>query len=153
MDTKKWECEALNNNDGIFVMHTGPSQAAQPIYHDFVMITYIAHGEGIHHCGGKDTVLKEGDVLIINPDVIHYFSSSSRFQYLELYYCFITPQKAKKAYSELKHDFPELQGFFDNTSLKSLHIKDNEKRDIRNLFIRMIDEFMNCPPGHKCMLN
>lgn len=153
MNAEKWECDALNNNDGIFLMHNGRSQAAKPIYHDSIMIAYIAHGEGTHHCNGKDEELKEGDVLIVNPDVVHYFSSSPRFRYLELYYCFISSQKASTAYLELKHDFPELQRFFDNSSLKYLHIKDNEKKELRNLFIHMIDEFMNCPPGHKSLVN
>lgn len=153
MRAVKWECDALNRNEEIFLMHTGLSEAYMPVYHDFTMLVYVAHGEGFHNIAGNSIEITEGDIFIVNPDIVHYFSRSPRVQYLELYYCFIAPQKAKSAYSELRKDFPKLNSFFDNSFMNYLHIKDNSNKEIRGLFVHMIDEFMNCPPGSKCVVN
>lgn len=153
MKGKEWICDALNEREDIFLMHTGLSEAYESVYHKFTILVYVAHGEGIHHIENKDIEISEGDIFIVNPDVVHSFSRSARVQYLELYYCFIAPQKIKAIYDDLIGDFPELKSFFNNTFLNFLHIKDNSNKEIRSLFIRMIDEFTTCPPGNKCLVN
>ncbi|MBQ7573245.1 MAG: helix-turn-helix transcriptional regulator [Clostridia bacterium] len=153
MNAKKWECEALKGiSDGIFLVHDGRLRAAEPVYHDFVMLAYIAHGEGVHHIGGKDIEIRNGDIFVINPDVIHSFSPSVRSGYIEIYYCFIAVEKAEEIYSALR-DFFELDGFFNNTHIGYIHVEDNANREIQSLFVRMIDEFMNCPTGSRCVIN
>lgn len=153
MEPVKWECDALDNSNEIFLMHNGRELAAQPVYHDFIMIAYIAHGEGVHHCGDKDIKITEGDIFIVNPNFTHYFIPSSRTKYIELYYCFFTKKKAELAWRELKVDFPDLEPFFNNTSIKYLHINDSSNKEIRSIFVRMIDEFMHCPAGNKSVIN
>lgn len=153
MDIKKWECGALEGSEKIFLMNSGLSQAAEPVYHDFAMIVYIAHGEGMHHIDGRDIEISEGDIFIVNPSVVHSFSRSERVQYLEMYYCFLAPEKAESVYSKLQNDFPELRPFFENSAIHYLHIKDSSSKEIRSIFIRMIDEFMTCPPGSKTLIS
>lgn len=153
MNALKWECDALESNDGIFLMHTGRSLAANPIYHNFIMVAYIAYGNGIHKCGDKNIEIGEGDIFIVNPNFIHCLVTSENTQFLEVYYCFFSVDKAKKIWAELRNDFPEFEGFFDNTSLKYLHTKDNSNKEIRSMFVRIIDEFMHCPPGYKSLVN
>lgn len=153
MKGTEWICDALGEREEIFLMHTGLSEAYESVYHKFTMLVYVAHGEGVHHIENKNIEISEGDIFIVNPDVVHSFSRSARVQYLELYYCFITPQKIKSIYDDLKGDFPELKSFFDNTFLNFLHVKDNSNKEIRSLFIRMIDEFTTRPPGNKCLVN
>ena len=153
MEAKKWECEALNDGNGIFIMNEGMSEAAHPVYHDFTMLVYAAHGEGVHNIEGKSIKISEGDIFIVNPSIIHYFQRSERVMYLELYYCLISPVKAASLYAELKTDFPELDHFFDNTFTHYLHAEDNSGKEIRNLFVRMIDEFIHCQPGSKSSIN
>lgn len=153
MEATKWECEALDSSEEIFLMHTGRSLAATPVYHDFIMIAYAAHGEGVHQCDGKNIKITEGDIFIVNPDCVHCIYPSQRVQFLEMYYCFFTVNKAKKLWSELENDFPEFAGFFDNTTIKYLYTKDNSNKEIRSIFVRMIDEFMYCPPANRCLVN
>lgn len=153
LEAKRWECVALDDSEDIFIMHTGLSQAFEPIYHDFTILIYVAHGEGIHHIEGKNIEIAEGDIFIVNPSVIHYFSRSERGQHLELYYCLISPKKAEYIYDYLKNDFPELNSFFDNSFNHYLHIQDNSGKEIRSLFVNMIDEFTSCPPGRKIVID
>lgn len=152
MESKKWECDALSSNNDIFLMHTGLFQASEPVYHDFTMIVYAAHGESIHYIEGNHIEFREGDIFIVNPEVIHSFSKTPKVPFPELYYCFISKQLTDAVYKELKNDFPELNNFFDNTFTHYLYTQDNSNKEIRGLFVRMIDEFMNCPPGNKCLL-
>lgn len=153
MDALKWECDALDSSNEIFLMHTGRSLAANPVCHDFVMIAYVAYGEGIHKCADKCIEISEGDIFVVNPDFVHCLIPSERVNFLELYYCFFTADRARKIWSELRNDFPEFDAFFNNTTLQYLHTKDTSGKEIRSMFVRMIDEFMHCPSGHKCLVN
>ena len=47
-DATKFECDVLKERGGIYLEHIGCQQEATQIYHDFVMIAYIAYGSGIH---------------------------------------------------------------------------------------------------------
>lgn len=153
MKATEWIWDTLNGREEIFLMHTGLSEGYRSVYHKFTMILYVAHGEGIHHIENQNIEISEGDIFIVNPDVVHSFSRSDRVQYLELYYCFITPSKIQSIYDDLRGDFPELNSFFDNTFFNYLHTKDNSNKEIRGLFIRMIDEFTTSPPGGKYLVN
>ncbi len=153
MDGKKWVCNALDSSNGIFIMNEGMSEAAAPVYHDFTMLVYTAHGNGTHNIEGKSIEISEGDIFIVNPSTTHYFQRSKRVRYLELYYCLIAPNKISLLYSELMPEFPELGHFFDNTFTRYIHIKDSQNKEIRNIFIRMIDEFTHCEPASKSLIN
>ena len=149
MEAFKWECDALNSGSDIFAMHSGFGDTVKPFYHDYVLVCYVAFGEGEHHIANRDIPILEGDIFIVNPDIVHYFTRTERVEYPELYYCFISVKRAKKIYSEIRNDFPELKSFFDNSFINYLHITDNTNKEIRGLFVRLIDEFMTSPPGSK----
>lgn len=149
----KWECESLKDSNGIFLMHAGCGIAVNPVYHDFTMLAYVAHGEGTHKCNDKLFDISEGDIFIVNSGFVHSVYPSPRVQYMEMYYCFLSKKKTDILWGKMKNDFPELKEFFDNASVPYLHIKDNSSKELRSVFVRMIDEFMHCPPGYRNIIN
>lgn len=152
MKPTKLECSTLDSRDGIYFAHSGQSQNEEMHYHDFIMLAYVAHGEGFHDFGEAPIPVSEGDIFIINPGVAHRFYSSERQPYVEFYFCFFSPDKLKELWKGLQNEFPELEGFFSNTTIKHLQTRDNEHKDIRAMFIRAIDEFMHCPSAHRFMV-
>lgn len=153
METTKWECEALSSGSDIFLMHSGFGDTVKPMYHDYILICYVAFGEGVHHIANREIEISEGDIFMVNPNTVHYFSRTERVQYPELYYCMVSVKKAKKIYSEIKNDFPELKSFFDNSFINYIYAKDNTNKEIRELFVRMIDEFMHPHAGGKSVVD
>lgn len=149
MQAQKLEYEVLNNRDGIAFFHRGHPQENEFVYHDFIMIAYVAHGEGNHYCNGTSEIANEGDIFIINPYVTHSFCSSKRMQFIEMYYCLFIPSEYKNLLDTLKEDFPELEPFLSQKEKGYIKITDNENKELRNLFIYAIDEFMHCPPSNK----
>ncbi len=152
MEAVNWKIDALEGGSDIFLMHSGLGDTVKPMYHDFVLICYAAFGECVHHIANKQIPVSEGDIFIVNPNVTHYFSRTGRVEYPELYYCMISERKVKEIFKEIKNDFPELKSFFDNSFLSYIYAKDNANKEIRGLFVRMIDEFMTSPQGSKAVL-
>ncbi len=152
-DAMKFECDVLNERGGIYLEHVGCQQEAVKIYHDFVMIAYIAYGSGFHEVNNKIIEVAEGDIFIINPDTVHRFYASDNVKWMELYYCYFLPDKFRGLWLELKEIFPEYTGFFTNNNTPYLQIHDNSNKEFRNMFVMMIDEFMHTPTGYKHTLN
>ncbi|MGN0163075.1 MAG: AraC family transcriptional regulator [Candidatus Ornithomonoglobus sp.] len=152
MDAEKFECGALAERDGIYLEHIGCSQSARIIYHDFVMVAYIAYASGFHELNGKTEPVSEGDIVIIKPGNRHRFYASDNVKWMELYYCYFLPQRFRELWLELKEDFPEYEDFFSNSGTAFLRIRDNSNKEFRNLFVRMIDEFMHTPEGYRYTL-
>lgn len=148
MDAVKFECAALLNRDGILLEHIGHSQTMPPAYHDFIMLAYVAHGDGFHYTDNGTVSVCEGDIFLIAPDTAHCFYASKRSTFVEMYYCYFLPDKFKRLIKSLKRDFSEASGFFDEGTISCLHIRDGEGKEIRNLFVHMLDEFAHCPAGH-----
>lgn len=147
----EYKCDALDNRDGIHLEHKGYPREGIPEYHNFMMIAYVAHGEGFHRCGDDKIKITEGDVFIINSNVIHCFSSSERLQFMEMYHCCFRPEIIEMFLMNMRDDFPELESFFNNSE-PYLFIKDNSSKEIRSLFVSAIDEYMHCPPGNRYMI-
>lgn len=152
MKTEKLECATLDARDGIYFAHSGQSQNEILHYHDFIMLAYVAHGEGFHDFGDTPTPISEGDIFIVNSGVPHCFYSSQRLKFIELYFCYFSPEKLKTLLNGIQNEFPELESFFNNSTIKHLETKDTAHKDIRSMFIRAIDEFMHCPPAHRFMV-
>ncbi|MGN0106820.1 MAG: AraC family transcriptional regulator [Hominilimicola sp.] len=153
MDAIKFECEALTERDGIYLEHIGCQQQAESKYHDFVMIAYIAYGSGFHEINGNTIPVTEGDIFMINPNVIHKFYASDNVKWMELYYCYFLPDRFRSLWLELKEDFPDYADFFNNSGTSYLQIRDDSNKEFRNMFVKMIDEFMRCPTGYKYVLS
>lgn len=152
MDVLDFECAALNERDGIFLEHSGCFQNAQLMRHDFVMIAYVAYASGYHEIDEKTIPVSDGDIFVINPGTIHRFYAADHVQWMELYYCYFLPERFSKILNRLKEDFPEYIGLFTNNHTPYLHIKDNANKEFRNVFVRMLDEFMHRPTGYRYTL-
>lgn len=151
MDIPKFECKALADRGGIFLEHIGCANDAISSYHDFVMIAYVAYGTGYHDI--DDTTLKvyEGDVFIVNPNVVHCFRSSVDIKYMELFYCYFMPDKIPDIWAALQIDFPDDEDFFSGKS-SYLYMKDRQNKNIRNTLVCMLDEFAHSPAGYSYIL-
>lgn len=152
MDAVKFEIDSLEENNGIYFDHTGHPRSTVPRYHDFIMIAYVAHGCGFHKIDNEAIPVEEGDIFIVKPNVVHCFFPAEHLDFIEIYYCFFIPEMISNLWNDLKNDFIDLRPFFENTSIKYIHVKDSANKEIRNLFVRALHEFIHYPTGYKNMI-
>lgn len=151
MNGQKWGCPALNDRGGIFLEHIGCGSSAVPGCHDFIMIAYVAYGAGYHDIDNKTLKVCEGDVFVINPDVVHCFRSDEDTEFMELFYCYFLPDMLEDIWRSLKINFPDDEDFFSGKA-SYLYTKDGRNKNMRNTLVHMIDEFSHSPAGYNYML-
>ena len=151
MGIKNFECGAISEMGGIFIEHTGCSKNTELFYHDFISVSYAAYGIGIFECEGNIVPVHEGNIFVVNPDIVHRFQPVKRLEYMELFHCYFYPHMIGDTWSTLKELFPDETAFFD---LKTPYIvtEDNIGRSIRNIMVRMLDEVSRRNPGYKYTL-
>lgn len=152
MKAQKLEFDTLTSSGGIFVEHIAKSLKEPFLYHDFVMVAYIAHGEGFHEYDGNIAPVAEGDIYVINPNLPHRFRGAECCGYLELYCCYISEKLIKKLNKTYLKSFPELSDFLCG-AYHVLKTVDTGSKELRNLFVRMLYEFSHCPAGYNEILN
>ncbi len=141
------ECKYLSGGSNIFLEHTGAPRNAGAYYHDYYLIAYIAYGRGSHKLANYEEEISEGDVIIAAPNTSHCFRSCTELKYMEMYYCYFYPQALGKVKENICRDFKtRISALKDNGYLK---VKDNSSKELRNIFIRMIDEFTDKPCGYE----
>lgn len=146
--TNEIRLSSLTKTKKIFIEHGGAHHYDTPFVYDCVMISYVAHGCGVYNITNSPLPISEGDIFITNPDIVHHFIPNQDLTRIETYNCLFQPEALGDFWNQLKEFYPSLQGFFDNTSIKYLQAVDTENHEIRDLFIRIIDEYMNKPIGY-----
>ena len=86
MNNSIFEFHNLSNRKVPFIFHTdmtasGKSAYNVPNWHNNVEILFFTEGEGNVLCGNELHHVTEGDIFIINSNVMHYISSDSFIRY------------------------------------------------------------------------
>ncbi len=73
----------FENENMAIEYHTAPNE---PIHtHDFLELVYIASGKGMQHVDGKEYAVARGDLLFINYNHTHAFTSVKGMEYYNIY--------------------------------------------------------------------
>ena len=113
-----------------FAYCTFPKPRSQvPHSHDFVEIFRCVEGPGIHHCNGRDMVLKAGDVVFIAPDDAHFLRGIGNRKWTAANLAFSCdimadlqawyPQTLQRLLARDAHGNPQVHSL-DNASLEKL---------------------------------
>ena len=74
-------------DDTVIYVHPNEAVKDYPVHtHDFIEIIYILDGEGIQTIDGTSYSVRRGDMLFINYGSSHSYSTSSRFEYREIFF-------------------------------------------------------------------
>lgn len=111
----------------------------------YFILAYAAHGNGILFIGGSRYDIVEGDVILVKPDIKNIFTSAHEKPQFTMYRCFFMPQALPCKTSTLEKEFPALKSFFSGMRTH-LHTQDTPDNEIRDLFVRMIDDFTLTEP-------
>lgn len=133
-----------NNHLGVWNFYAGNSRTMYE--HPFTMIAFVAKGKGCHRIVDKDISVSEGDIFVINPCVSHCFYSDDPDMQMTLYCCCFHPKAFPDYYRGIESSFPELKDLF-NRRQAYLYVHDNQKHDVQNIFLSMLEDFSRGLPG------
>ncbi len=147
MDFYKKE-DYLDSED-VYINLVAVSFPLAPHTHDFIEITFVADGTGIHTIGDKDVPIASGDIFVINYDVPHSFTPSPNST-LTIYNCLFTP--VLFGYSmTASRDFSDLTRHFLFQSLHTESLKtywETTSNITHELFCKMLKEYSEKDYGY-----
>ncbi len=118
--------------------------------HDFIEISYVASGTGIHILGDKEYKVSKGDLFLINYHIPHEFRSldTTMAPPLQVYNCVFRPEFLDinllhyKEFSDVIHYLSFRSIFsFDSEEMGDLKILGGENSELENIYIKMLTEY------------
>lgn len=126
----------------IYVEHGGRNKTFPPCCNNCYMVAYIAHGTGTLVVDKTITPIIEGDVFLFNPDVVYRILPIQGLRRVDVYLCYFDFGVIENSYSNFTTNFLDFEDFFDK-NISFIHSVDPENKEVRDIFIRMIDEQMS----------
>ena len=129
MNEKIYETHYLNSEPLPFIFHLDSISDTQPSFfnwHTNIELLYFTDGNGYVHLGEEKISVKTGDIVIINSNVAHSFTSDTWVEY----YCLIPDR-----------EFCQTNAIDTNCVHFKSHIDDTLARE---LFEHVITEFSSC---------
>lgn len=124
--------------------------------HDFIEISYVISGSGIHIVGGQEYETSKGDLFIINYDVPHgFFSRKGDTKPPIVYNCNFMPEFLDSSLFSSNH-FQDITSSFlfkslfpeDYTPNADLKLQGTEFNEIGDLFSKMYTEYKLMKKGY-----
>lgn len=108
-------------------------------------LAYAAHGSGMLLINDLRHEVAEGDIVLLKPEIKNIFIPAPDGPEFTMYRCFFMPGALPFGSSELEKEFPALRSFFYGMR-EHLHTHDTPNSEVRDLFVRMIDDFTLTEP-------
>lgn len=147
----------FNNGKSIYINSYCESSEPHLHVHDFIEISYVASGSGIHILGDKKYEVCKGDLFLINYHIPHEFRSidSPSVSPLKVYNCVFKPDFIDVNLNDYK-DFTDVINYLSFRSIFSLEsdniddikILGTENLAIETIYKKMLEEFTNQEDGY-----
>lgn len=150
----------FHNGNSIYVNLYCESSKPHLHVHDFIEISYVASGAGLHILGDRKYEVRKGDLFLINYHIPHEFRSidSPMEPPLKVYNCVFKPDFLDGNLFDYK-DFTDVIHYlsfrsifsleFDVSDLKILGV---ENHAIEAIYKKMLEEFINQEDGYMELL-
>lgn len=119
--------------------------------HDFVELTYVFEGSGVHYINGESIAVSRGDVFFLPIGVSHVFrpSTPKKDRQLIVYNC-VLDLKFMAALLEAFPESADILSMFSGTSATWLQTRDTG--EFLPLFMELHREYAGKPPGYRSLL-
>lgn len=126
--------------------------------HEFTEMIYVAGGVGVHQCNGKKTVIKRGNVIVIQPGMMHAYSVA-KGSYLKLYRIMFHQRLLAGEWSTLNHASAYIDPYFidpsvvkNRTFLSCISLTSTQQFELVLLLDRIYSEYTKKSWGYHCMI-
>ena len=131
-----------NPSGRIYAEHAGRHKTTPQYQSDCYLALYIAHGSGTLEADETTIPLTEGDIFLFNPDITYHILPIKGLRRIDVYLCYFDFDVIENSYLNFRTVFPDLENFF-NGDISYIRAVDTENKEIRDIFIQMIDEQMS----------
>lgn len=136
----------------IFVKKFENHKTAETHSHEYIEMAYVLEGEGTTVINGKSGSIKEGNFYIIDYNSSHsYFSETKDFKIIN---CLFSPQIIDSSLAENMSFNDAMSSYFFRITGRYINypaadcLYYDETGEIRALFEKMLNEFVEAEPGH-----
>lgn len=151
----------FTDGNSIFINYSYEDSRPHLHSHDFIEISYVAYGSGIHILGDKEYKVYKGDLFLINHHIPHEFRTLNppSNPKLKIYNCVFKPDFIDVNLNDYK-DFTDVINYLSFRSIFSL-ASDNlddikllgfDNAAIEAIYVKMMDEFTRKDDGYIEML-
>lgn len=145
----------IQDDLALHIEHKWVKNYSFPSNRSYIIIAYIAYGQGIVKIGNREFNVGGKDIFIVNPDISAEFISQNtgvQNYNFEIYYILFETEFLRGEWENYAENFIELKTFFYNQGKSYINIKDNEMSEIRNCMVRMINEYYEFAPARNSAL-
>lgn len=147
----------FNNGNSIYINFFSENSQPHLHVHDFIEISYVASGSGIHILGDKKYEVCKGDLFLINYHIPHEFRSidSPSAPPLKVYNCVFKPDFIDVNLNDYK-DFTDVIHYLsfrsifplESATIEDIKLLGGENLAIEAIYIKMLEEFTNKEDGY-----
>lgn len=141
-----------SQSEHIYVVHSGIHHSTAPSCCAYYSCAYIAHGNGTLEYNNDINNVSENDVFLFHPNITYKFNPDIGLRRMDIYFCYFTDTIIEAFLSDFMEHFSTFSDFFDNKS-SFIYSVDSDNKEIRDIFIRMIDEYMSSFPCSNSILH
>ncbi len=147
----------LKPGENIFINISTEQVESHLHAHDFIEITYVASGEGVHEISKNEYNVSKGDLFIINYDIPHQFRSYDDITKppLVVYNCIFKPEFIDytlldcKDFTDITHHFLFRSLFPDeNVEQCDIRLLGKDCAEIEDIYIKMYNEYTKKEKGY-----
>lgn len=145
----------INDNTALYIEHKWVKHYTFPANRSYILIAYIAYGQGIVKIGNESFNSNTKDIFIINPDInAEFISTNLRAENynFEIHYILFEKDFLCGAWKNYAEEFIELEAFFNSTGKSYIKVRDNDMHEIRNYIVRMTNEYYEEAPARSSAL-
>lgn len=138
----------MKKNKGIYIEHTSTTREMEMTVCSHMILAYVSHGSGSFYNWNLERRLHEGDIILINNGTPYCFKSDETDRSISMYTCVFNKDELPYTFESLTAPFQNLHSFV-NFSSGALIVSDTEHRDLRDIMVKIIDEYSYKQPGYK----
>ncbi|MCX7715779.1 MAG: AraC family transcriptional regulator [Clostridia bacterium] len=142
-------CDDMNvvaKGDMLYIEHTGAFQFSNFVSHNSLMIAYISNGNGFLETENEKLPVAEGDIIVLNSGMRHRFYAGESNLYMGIYYCYFFKEAIDSLWKVFYEEFGQAVSFLHDRGV--VYVRDNKSKEVRNVFVKMIDEYRRHRQGY-----
>lgn len=139
----------------LYIEHKWVKNYTIPANRSYILIAYIAYGQGIVEIENRKTDVKEKDIFVVNPNTsVKFISKNSQKENydFEIHYLLFEKDFLRGEWERYADEFIELERFFNNDGKNYIVVRDNDKNEIRNYIVRLTNEYYEDAPARNSAL-
>lgn len=139
----------------LYIEHKWVKNYTIPAGRSYILIAYIAYGQGIVKIGNQEIHSMAKDIFIVNSDVSAEFISqnpNAENYNFEIHYIIFEKDFLRGEWENYAEEFIELEPFFNNSGKSYITVRDNDMSEIRNYIVRMTNEYYENTPARNSAL-